>query len=114
MKPILILGLFATGLSAQPDGAELFKQNCSACHLPEQQVVGPSLAEIRSLYLDKPQDLVKWALAPQKKRPEAIEMPSMVHVGEPGLLAIHKYIMDISKDFVIKKPEANNTPTPPP
>ena len=101
-----ISGLFlltVTGAMAAPDGALLFNQNCSACHQPEQGLVGPSLAEIRTLYLDKPDDFVKWAVSPQKKRPTAIEMPSMGHVGEEGLRAIHRHIMEISKGLVAKK-----------
>ncbi len=66
-------------------------------------VVGPSLVEIRALYLDKPDDFVKWANAPGKKRPGAIEMPSMVHVGEPGLRAIHTHIMAIAKGVKAQK-----------
>ncbi len=91
--------------SAAPDGKQLFTTNCSACHMLDQMVVGPSLVEIRSLYDGKPDDFVKWSIAPQKKRPGAIEMPSMVHVGEEGLRAIYLHIMDVSKGVVAKKQE---------
>lgn len=98
--PIAAILLAAHSLSSAdpaPDGETLFTQNCMACHMKDQGLVGPSLVEIRSLYLDKPGDFVKWAVAPGKKRPGAIDMPSMVHVGEPGLKAIHAYIMTAAK-----------------
>lgn len=100
--PVLI---FATTLaaSAKPDGVQLFTTNCSACHLLDQMVVGPSLAEIRKLYDGKPDDFVKWSIEPQKKRPNAIEMPSMVHVGEEGLRAIYEHVMEVSKGVAEKQ-----------
>jgi len=101
-----ILGT-ATLCSAQtpPDGASLYTLNCAACHLLDQSLVGPSLVEIRALYLDKPDDFVKWAIAPGKKRPGAVDMPSMVHVGEPGLRAIHAHVMELAKGVKEKKVE---------
>lgn len=96
-------------LSAQaPDGALLFNQNCAACHQLDQMIVGPSLVEMRTLYQDKPADFVKWAIAPQKKRPNAIEMPSMAHLGEPALLAIHGYIMKAAEGAKEKKAAAGD------
>lgn len=92
--------LLATAISSAqtpPDGASLYTLNCAACHMLDQSLVGPSLVEIRKLYLDKPDDFVKWAVAPGKKRPGAVDMPSMVHVGEPGLRAIHAHMMAIAK-----------------
>ncbi len=100
---LLILALAATVRAAEPDGATLFTQNCVACHQPDQQLVGPSLAEIRDLYTGKPEEFVKWSIAPQKKRPTAIEMPSMAHLGEPALRAIHAHILKISQGVVAKK-----------
>ena len=106
MKPIfLTLAAALSMATAAPDGKQLFTTNCSACHMLDQMVVGPSLAEIRSLYNGKPDDFVKWSVAPQKKRPGAIEMPSMVHVGEEGLLAIYGHVMEVSKGVVEKKQE---------
>ena len=97
MKHITIL--FAATLmplAAAPDGEALFTTNCSACHMLDQMVVGPSLVEIRSLYNGKPDDFVKWCVAPGKKRENVIEMPSMVHVGDEGLRAIYAHIMKVS------------------
>jgi cytochrome c551/c552 len=92
----VFLSLASLAMAEKPDGAQLFTMNCSACHLPDQMVVGPSLAEIRTLYLGKLDDFVKWCVAPQKKRPNAVDMPSMVHVGDEGLRLIHEHIMKVS------------------
>ena len=88
--------------TAAPDGEQLFTTNCSACHLLDQMVVGPSLAEMRVLYDGKPDEFVKWAVAPQQKRPNVIEMPSMVHVGEEGLRAIYEHVMKVSEGVKVK------------
>lgn len=107
----LRLGLFTTilfslfPLAAAPDGEALFKLNCSACHMLDQMVVGPSLVEIRTLYNKKPDDFIKWCNKPGKKRPNVIEMPSMVHVGNEGLRAIYDYIMKASAGAKEKKQE---------
>jgi len=109
MKPHVFLvlasftGLAAAENSPPPDGASLYSLNCAACHMLDQSVVGPSLVEIRSLYLNKPDDFVRWAVAPGKKRPGAVDMPSMVHVGEPGLRAIHAHMMNLAKGVKEKK-----------
>ena len=93
----------SAAMAETPNGESLYTLNCAACHLLDQSVVGPSLVEIRSLYLNKPDDFVKWAVAPGKKRPGAVDMPSMVHVGEPGLRAIHAHMMNIAKGAKEKK-----------
>jgi cytochrome c551/c552 len=60
MKPILFtLAAALTAASAAPDGKLLFTTNCSACHMLDQMVVGPSLAEIRGIYNGKPDEFVK-------------------------------------------------------
>lgn len=101
---LFLVTLSAASGQTPPDGAALFTLNCSACHQLDQPLVGPSLAEIRTLYLKKPDAFVKWCVAPGRKRLGAIEMPSMVHVGEAGLLAIHAHIMAVAKGVVAKKP----------
>ncbi len=97
MKYLLVLFSVTTlAFAEKPNGEQLFTMNCAACHLPDQMVVGPSLAEIRSLYLGKPDDFLKWCIAPHKKRPNAVDMPSMVHVGDEGLRLIYDHIMKVS------------------
>ena len=104
-NPILFLILAAASGSvrAESEGEVLFKQNCSACHALDQQVVGPSLVEIRSIYSDKPDDFIKWCIAPGKKRPETIDMPSMAHIPEAGLREIHHYVMATAEGVKEKK-----------
>ena len=104
MKRVLFFLIAScTGVSAAPDGAQLFTNNCAACHLLDQMVVGPSLAEIRGLYFGKKADFVKWCVAPQKKRANAIDMPSMVHVGNEGLEAIYEHVMKVAEGVKEKK-----------
>ncbi|MBK1883119.1 cytochrome c [Luteolibacter pohnpeiensis] len=103
------LGIAASQARAASEGEVLFKQNCSACHALDQQVVGPSLVEIRSIYLGKPDDFLKWCLAPGKKRPGTIDMPSMAHIPEAGLRQIHAYIM-ATADGVKEKKSASGDP----
>ena len=106
MKQIfLTLAAAISVATAAPDGKQLFTTNCSACHMLDQTVVGPSLVEVRSLYDGKPDEFVKWSIAPQKKRPGAIEMPSQAHIGEEGLRAIYVHVMEVSKGVVAKKQE---------
>jgi cytochrome c551/c552 len=93
----VVLGLMQMPSSAAPNGEALFKANCAACHVLNQMIVGPSLVEMRRLYLNKPDEFVKWCIAPEKKRPNVIEMPSMVHVGDEGLRAIHAYVIKASQ-----------------
>ena len=100
---LLLAGVTRAVSATVPDGAALFTMNCSACHMLDQGLVGPSLVEMRQLYLGKPDAFVKWCVAPGKKRLGAIEMPSMVHLGEPGLRAVHEHVMAISKGVVAKK-----------
>ena len=88
---LLLLG--AASAPAAEDGALLYAQNCAACHLPDQMVVGPSLVEISKLYGKKPKEFVRWAVKPQKKRLGVIEMPSMAHLGEAKLLAIREHML---------------------
>jgi cytochrome c551/c552 len=109
MKSVLFfLCITSLGVAAAPDGAQLFTNNCSACHMLDQMVVGPSLAEMRQLYLGKPDDFVKWCVAPKKKRENVIEMPSMVHVGDEGLRAIYAHVMKVAEGVKVKKQEAGD------
>lgn len=109
MKRVLFFFAAAcSGVSAAPDGAQLFTTNCSACHMLDQMVVGPSLAEIRGLYDGKREDFLKWCIAPQKKREGVIEMPSMVHIGEEGLQAIYAHVMEVAKGVKEKKRAAGD------
>ena len=91
-----LLALSVAFAAAAEDGKLLYEQNCAACHLPDQMVVGPSLIEISKLYAKKPKEFVEWAIKPQKKRNNVIEMPSMAHLGEAKLLAIREHMLTAS------------------
>lgn len=97
MKPIFFLAFMVANVAAVPDGEQLFTMNCSACHMLDEMVVGPSLVEIRSIYNGKPDEFVQWSVAPEKKRDGVIEMPSMVHLGDDGLRAVYAHVMQVSK-----------------
>lgn len=103
LTPLLALG--AAFVSAAEDGKLLYEQNCAACHLPDQMVVGPSLIEISKLYGKKPKEFVEWAVKPQKKRNGVIEMPSMAHLGEEKLLAIREHMIAASAGLKEKPPQ---------
>lgn len=104
------LGLLVDRGIARPDSKLLFEQNCMACHQLENKkkpVVGPSLVEIAHLYKDDVVGFVKWCNVPGKKRKDAVQMPSMAHVGKKGLEGIHGWILEATKGkkFVVKKPK---------
>ncbi len=103
-----LLALSAVLASAQ-DGKLLYEQNCAACHLPDQMVVGPSLIEITKLYDKKPKEFVAWSIKPVKKRNGVIEMPSMAHLGEANLLAVREYMLSASQGLK-EKPAVSKDP----
>lgn len=103
LSTYILITAMAWAAAAEPDGKMLFTQNCSACHVLDQALVGPSLVEIHTLYGENPDGFVEWCNAPGKKRPEAIDMPSMAHLGEENLLAIRQYILSISDGVAEKK-----------
>jgi mono/diheme cytochrome c family protein len=82
MKGLAIFtGLFLTmGFSeknnayAQPDGAALFKANCSACHHPTKVVVGPALAGAKKRWADAgiPDRIYDWVNNPKKTLDEGL------------------------------------------
>ncbi len=106
LTPILAL---CASLAVAQDGKLLYEQNCAACHLPDQMIVGPSLIEITKLYEKKPKEFVAWAVKPQKKRNGVIEMPSMAHLGEANLLAVREYMLSASKGLK-EKPAVTKDP----
>ena len=89
----------ATSHAAVPAG-DLFAQNCLACHQVENKhtpVVGPSLVEINHIYKNDLKGFIKWCNSPGKKRKDAIQMPSMAHVGDEGLTEIYKWMQEVTK-----------------
>jgi cytochrome c551/c552 len=100
---LAFLSLTTLGFAEKPDGAQLFTTNCSACHMLDEMIVGPSLVEIRGIYNGKPDDFLKWCVKPSKKRPNVIEMPSMVHVGDEGLREIYAHVMKVADGVKVKE-----------
>lgn len=80
------------GLSAEPDGKELFRTICAACHLPDKVVAAPSAQEIITLYAGKPDEIVAWATKPARKRTQFSPMPAMANLGEKKLRMIAEFM----------------------
>jgi cytochrome c551/c552 len=97
----LCFALLATALASTPlaaqDGKTLFTIHCSACHMPDRQLVGPSLVEVTKLYANKQAEFLAWCVEPKQKRQGVIQMPAMGHVGEANLKLIHAHILEASK-----------------
>lgn len=72
---------------------KLLMTACSACHHPEQRIVGPPIREIRQRYASNPAGIVKWAMNPQNKNPQLPPMPSFAFLGEDKLRLIAEYIL---------------------
>lgn len=71
-----ILSILSLNLNAQ-DGEKLFKNNCSACHMLDQKMVGPALKGVKQRVMDE-KDLdeagaVNWLKAWIKNSSEVIE-----------------------------------------
>ena len=87
-------------------GQELFegKGTCTACHLPDQKVIGPSIAEIAKIYKEKKGSIVSFL----KEESEPIVDPSQYEVmkanfaitkqmSDEELKALEEYIYTFSK-----------------
>jgi cytochrome c len=87
-------------------GQELFegKGTCTACHLPDQKVIGPSIAEIAKIYKEKKGSIVSFL----KEESEPIVDPSQYEVMKANfaitkqmsneeLKALEEYIYSFSK-----------------
>ncbi len=98
MKKFLLASILLTAAAHADVGQEQYTINCSACHVLDQMVVGPSLVEVRNIYQNDLDGFLKWCKAPGHKRQGGAQMPSMAHVGDDNLKLIHAHIMKISKD----------------
>ncbi len=87
-------------------GQELFegKGTCTACHLPDQKVIGPSIAEIAKIYKEKNGSIVNFL----KEESDPIVDPSQYDVmktnfaitkmmSDEELKALEDYIYTFSK-----------------
>lgn len=105
-----LLLVMAAQVSAAPP-QKVFEINCSACHAVDHKLVGPSLIEIAEIYGKDQKGFLSWCMKPGHKRPDAIEMPSMAHVGTPALTELHAWILktvtgkkekEVAEEFVEK------------
>jgi hypothetical protein len=71
--------------------------------------------EIAHIYRKDVAGFVKWSNAPKKKRKDAIEMPSMAHVGNDNLKLVHAWILNETKGkkFVPEKKNEKKKKTDP-
>lgn len=87
-------------------GQELFegKGTCTACHLPDQKVIGPSIAEIAKIYKENKGSIVAFL----KEEAEPIVDPSQYEtmktnfaitkkMSDEELIALEEYILSFSK-----------------
>ncbi|HEU0122447.1 MAG TPA: cytochrome c [Bryobacteraceae bacterium] len=81
-------------LTGPPSGKTVFLQVCGSCHSRTGMVYAPALTEIYQLHKDHPEDIVKWAKNPGKKRAQYSPMPSMDHLGEEALRAVALYMLE--------------------
>ncbi len=107
MKYFLVL-FFISSLSAQDQvqskGEQSFKIHCAACHLLANAVVGPSLVTVAETYpAGQKEAFITWAKTPGKKNAKMIQMPSMAHVPDVELSAIHDYLLAVTKGVKNKK-----------
>lgn len=63
---VLVFGVAAfTGVHAQ-DGEKLFKQNCSACHKVDKDLIGPAMKGVQERWAGKEDLLYQWIKNPAK------------------------------------------------
>ena len=87
-------------------GEELFsgKGTCTACHLPDQKVIGPSITEIAKIYKEKNASIVSFL----KEESKPIVNPSQYEVmktnfaitkqmSDEELKALEEYMLSFAK-----------------
>lgn len=81
-------------LTGPPSGRRVFFQTCGTCHTRDISQTAPALIEIYQLHKGHPENIVKWAKAPGRKRSQFEAMPSMAHLGDKALLAVANYMLE--------------------
>lgn len=81
---------------ATTPGQELFEANCSACHALDTKMIGPPILEIATLYKGNAAGIVKWAVAPGKKRPDFPQMPPFAQLSDDKLQQIASHMLKIA------------------
>ena len=70
---------------------------CASCHARDADLAGPSVREIASIHGEARDEIVRWARAPGRKRPNKPQMPSFAHLAEDDLQSIASYIVWVGK-----------------
>lgn len=83
--------------ATMPPGERNFKAYCSGCHAIDRELAAPAVREIATLHAGKPENIVAWAKAPGRKRPQfaARPMPPMTHLPDPVLRSIAEYMLTV-------------------
>lgn len=74
-------------------GEKTFDAICSACHAPDQRLVGPPLDEIREVYAGAAEDFIAWVRQPGRKRPDYPPMPPIKLTAEQ-YRAVADYVLN--------------------
>lgn len=107
MKFFFCFFAFAIQALAVPEPTS-FQINCKACHILDEQVVGPSLVEIAKIYRQDRDKFIEWTINPGKKRPHQAVMPSMAHVPKEDLNEIYDYILKATKGVKERRTNRND------
>jgi parallel beta-helix repeat protein len=84
-------------IAASERGKIAYLGVCAGCHAYTGRLIGPPIQTIQALYLENPQGLADYIAQPQKKRPDYPEMPPQAYLGEETLLAVSKYVLELTK-----------------
>lgn len=76
-------------------GEAIFKNNCAACHMKNQALVGPAITEMIDIYKDDPEGMKKWIKAPGKKRADMTQMPGFPGMSDGDLSELAHYILNL-------------------
>lgn len=125
----LILGLLLVtlvspfGVKAQ-DGKDLFKQNCSACHKIDANLIGPALKDVKAKWGEAGEEanLIKWVQNPAELFNSGnsemakvawefspTEMTPQSHLSEEQITQIFDYIENAEPEVVETPKEETNT-----
>ena len=107
MKIFFCIFAFTISVLALPEPTS-FQINCKACHILDEEVVGPSLVEIAKIYRNDREKFIEWTINPGKKRPHQAVMPSMAHVPKKDLNEIYDYILKATKGVKQRRTNRND------
>jgi len=74
-------------------GSAVFGQYCTACHKPNDVLVGPPISEMADIYKNDKPGLINWIKKPGKKRPDFSQMPGFSQLSDEELKKVSKFIL---------------------